>query len=86
MILKFIKKYINYLTIDDIKSFCEKENISYLDSELPFALNYIKNNYKTILNNPDFTLQDIKPHLSNNTYEQVKCIYLNYLKKYKDYL
>ena len=86
MIIKFIRKYIERLTINDIKIFCDKKDICYQDNELSFALDYIKNNYETILYNPDITLKEIKPHLSNQTYEQVKIIYFDYLEQYKNYL
>ena len=86
MILKFIQKHIERLSISDIKLFCEKNNITYQEKELNFAYNYIKNNYPTILKDPNQTLNDIKPNLSKKTYDQVKNIYFDYRKKYQNYL
>lgn len=86
MILKLIKKQIDRLTIEDMKLFCQKQNITYQEPELAFMYAYIKVNYETIIKNPDKTLKDIKPHLSNQTFEKVKKLYFEYREMYKNYL
>lgn len=82
----FIKKYIDKLTINDIKNYCKQNNIVINDNELNIIYNYIKKNYITILENPNKTLDDASKLLSHNTYLNIKNLYLIYRDKYKHYL
>lgn len=86
MIKLFIKKHIAKLTKDDVIHYSKENNIYLNDNEVDIVFNYIKNNYETILYNPDKTLSDINKYISDKSKEKVKNLYLLYREKYKNYL
>ena len=81
-----LKSYVNKLSINDIKLFCDKNNLMLDNYELNIIYNYIKKNYINIINDENKTLSDAKELLSNSSYEKIKELYLIYRNKYKNYL
>lgn len=82
-----IEKYINNMTKEDIKSFAIQKGANLSDNELDFTYNFIKTNYKNILNNPK--LLDIDRYKSNYTkenFEIISKVFQEYSKKYSHYL
>ena len=63
---ELIKNNINKLTINQVKDFADKNNISYSDEEANIVFYYIKNYYDNILNG------DINDYLFE--------LYLKYIK------
>ena len=64
-----IEKYINNLKKEDILNYANKNNISLTNKETIFIYDYIKTNYKNILNDPNLLdLNLIKSNTSDNTY------------------
>ena len=64
-----IEKYISNLKKEDILKYANKNNISLTNKETIFIYDYIKTNYKKILNDPNLLdLNLIKNNTSDNTY------------------
>ena len=58
-----IKKYIDKITISDINSFANKNNINLNNNELNIIYKYIKNDWKTIIyGNYSYILNDLPPY------------------------
>lgn len=76
-----IKSYIDNITINDINNFLNKKNLSVKEEDKYIVLNIIKNNYNTLLNNPEEVLNNLKNKISNNTYEIIINLYNEYKSK-----
>ena len=80
-----IEKYINKLTIKDIKEYAKKQNILLTNNEDEIIYDFIKKNYKDLINNEyneDF-LRELKCKLSFDTYEKIKNLYKEAKEKIK---
>ncbi|MCI9435082.1 MAG: hypothetical protein HFI86_07435 [Bacilli bacterium] len=82
----FIKRYIDKLTMQDIKNFANSNNINLNDEQLYYIFNLIKNDWKQILNNDTYTLNKIKEKFDNETSKKIEKLYYEYKKKYQNYL
>lgn len=82
----FIKRYIDKLTIQDIKNFANSNNINLNDEQLYYIFNLIKNDWKQILNSDTYTLNKVKEKFDNKTYNKIEKLYYEYKKKYQNYL
>lgn len=77
-----IKEYINRMTIDDIKNFSNKKGIELDDKETCILFEYIKKYWRTILyGNPKNILNDIKEKVSENTYNKIEKLYIEFKEK-----
>ena len=81
-----IKNYLSKLSIDNLKEFALKNNISLTESELKFLLTLAKENFDDILINEDKYLNMIKNNINPSEFEKVKELFLYYKNKYKGYL
>ena len=63
-----IEKYINKMTLDDVKNFALSKNINLNDEEIMFVYGFIKKNYQMVLSNPN--LLDID-HYKNHFSEEI---------------
>ena len=80
-----IANYINNLTKNDIFYFGMKNNIKLNDNELEYIFNVIKKDYKTLLsNNYEKIFINSKDFLTNENYNKIKALYLNYRANYGD--
>lgn len=77
---KFIKNYINKLTINDINNFLLKENISINSNDINIIYIYIKNNFDEILKDEIKVLNRVKNDVNKDTYDKILYLY----DKYKD--
>lgn len=77
---KFIKNYINKLTINDINNFLLKENISINSNDINIIYIYIKNNFDEILKDEVKVLNRVKNDVNKDTYDKILYLY----DKYKD--
>ena len=76
-----IETYINKLTKQDILNFAIKNNLKVTDEELNFVYNFIKYNYKTVLNNPNsFNLSNYKNNFSSENYNFINSLISKYIK------
>lgn len=77
-----IKKYINLLTLDDIKRFADKENITYTDDEAIIVYNFIMYYYNDLLDENIKAFEHIKNKISPNLYKRLLNLYIDYKQKY----
>ena len=77
-----IKKYINLLTLDDIKRFADKENITYTDDEAIIVYNFIMYYYNDLLDENIKAFEHIKNKISPNLYKKLLNLYIDYKQKY----
>ena len=78
-----ISEYIKKLTIDDIKNFASKKNISIKETDAIILYTYAKNHYQDFLNGNDRELiKELKEKLNNKTFKDVYKLYLEYKIKY----
>lgn len=77
-----IKKYINLLTLDDIKRFADKENITYTDDEAIIVYNFIMYYYNDLLDENIKAFEHIKNKISPILYKRLLNLYIDYKQKY----
>ena len=77
-----IKKYINLLTLDDIKRFADKENITYTNDEAIIVYNFIMYYYNDLLDENIKAFEHIKNKISPNLYKRLLNLYIDYKQKY----
>lgn len=82
----FIKRYIDKLTMQDIKTFASNNNIILNEEQLIYVYNLIKSEWKQILNNDTYTLNKIKEKFDSETSKKIEKLYYEYKKKYQNYL
>ena len=82
-----ISKYLDSLTIDKLNSLAIENNIYLSNEELLFSYNFIKNNYKEVLNNhSNFDINKYRNYFSEENYKKIKDLIDEYYLKYKKYL
>ena len=77
-----VKSYINKLSIDDLKTFANKNNIEYTSDELILIFNFIKYNYNDLLDGNIKVFSDIKNKINPNLYKKLLDLYIEYKNKY----
>ena len=77
-----IKKYINLLTLDDIKRFADKEKIAYTDDEAIIIYNFIMYYYNDLLDENIKVFEHIKNKISPYLYKNLLHLYFDYKQKY----
>lgn len=77
-----IKKYINLLSLDDIKRFADKENITYTDDEAIIVYNFIMYYYNDLLDENIKAFEHIKNKISPILYKRLLNLYIDYKQKY----
>lgn len=82
----FIKRYIDKLTMQDVKNFANSNNVILNQKQLIYVYDLIKNNWKQILNNDTYVLVKLKQEFDSNTYEKIEKLYYEYKAKYQNYL
>ena len=84
--INLIKNYINKLSIDNLREFALKNNITLTDTELKYLLTLVKDNFDDILINEDKYLNMLKENIDINEFEKIKELFLYYKNRYKGYL
>lgn len=69
------------MTTNDILNFAKKNNISISTSESIIIYNFIKRNYKFILNGDDSYLKELKNSLREDLYNKIIELYMYYKNK-----
>lgn len=77
-----IKKYINLLTLDDVKRFADKEKITYTDEEAIIVYNFIMYYYNDLLDENIKVFEHIKNKINPNLYKRLLNLYIDYKQKY----
>lgn len=78
---KIIKSYVKQLTKDDIIKFAKKNGIILTNDELNLIYQTIKNDYDSILTNPELALKNAQKKLNPNTYNKIYELYTIYYPK-----
>ena len=82
-----IERFISRMTKEDINNFAISKDINLSENELDFTYNFVKKNYKEMLDNPQ--LFDINRYQNNYTKEnfnKIVKVYNEYFNKYSYYL
>ena len=79
---EIIKKYINYLTPNDIKMYAQKNNIEVNNQEVQIIYNYIKKYYLEILNNNESCFLKLKKEIRPDLYNIIMKLYQENKQKY----
>jgi len=79
---ELVRKYIDKLSIQDIKMFANKNNISYTDEEVLIVYDFIKNNYNNLLEQDINVFLKIKGRIRPELYKQLINLYIEYKQKY----
>ena len=71
------------MSINDIKTFSLSNNIYLSDSELLFIYEFIKNNYNSLIDNPNsFDISSYKNKFSEENFNKIQNLIIKYKKKY----
>lgn len=81
-----IKNYVDKLTIDNLREFAVKNDISLNQNELEYLLNLVQNNFEDILVNEDKYLNLVQNNINTEAFVKVKELFLYYKNRYKGYL
>ena len=79
---ELIKKYINILTINDIKAYALSKNTILSDNEAKIIYDFIKENYNNLLDKNDNTIELLKEKLNPNLYKKILELYKENKTKY----
>lgn len=85
MNMLFLERYINKITIKDIKMLAIKNNINLNEDELNTLYYYAKNKYKDFLKDPLSILMELKGKISNDNYLKIYDIYNKNKEKIRSY-
>ena len=84
---ELIKRYMEKLTIDDVKNFATNNNVILNEHELSFTYQFVKKNWETILANPNsLNLERYKNEFSEENFLKIKHLIKIYYQKYGHYL
>ncbi len=81
-----IENYINNMTINDIIMFSKKENILLTNEEYDKIFNYIKSNWKSLINNQEKVENFLNENFDFEKKDKIYNLFLKYQKKYSSYL
>lgn len=82
-----IERYINNMTIFDLKNMALMKNIDLSDEELEFSYTFIKKNWQTVLTNYSlFDFDKFKNKYSEENFIKIKKLISEYSAKYGSYL
>ncbi len=82
-----IERFINNMTKDDVNNFAISKNIHLSESELEYTYNFIKKNYKSMLQNPKlFNIERYRNNYSEENFTKISKVYQEYFQKYANYL
>ena len=77
-----IMNYINNkLTVEDIVEYAAKNGTSLSSSESIIIYNFIKRNYKNILDGDESSFIELEQQLDRNLYHKIINLYMNYKSK-----
>ena len=79
----FISNYINHnLTVDDILTYAAKNQILLSKSDSIIIYNFIKRNYKAILNGDETSFQQLKESIPTYLFQKIMSLYKEYKSKF----
>lgn len=82
-----IEKYVRNMTINDVNSFAFKHGVNLSDKELNFTYKYIKENWQSIIKNPNgVDLDRYSDIFSSENLMKIRALINEYSKKYQSFL
>lgn len=82
-----IEKYMQNITINDVNKFAYKNGVNLSDEELRFTFDFVKNNWESILKNPNnLNIEKYRNVFSSENFMKIKLLINEYSKKYQSYL
>lgn len=82
-----IRNYINNLSINDIITFANKNDIYLNENEINYIYKTIKCNYKDLLgSNYQCILNEASNYLNKDNYKKICNLYFDYRNKFKNFL
>ena len=82
-----IERYINNMSKDDVNNFAISKNIYLSESELDYTYDFIKKNYKSMLQNPKlFNINRYRSNFSEENFNKINKVFQEYFQKYANYL
>ncbi len=78
-----VKRYMDNLTIDQVRDFAIKNNVELSEEELTFTYDFVKKNWELIFRNPNlFNLERYKDRFSEANYQKIQKLIQFYYQKY----
>ena len=82
-----VKRYVDNMSIHDLNNLAISKGIGLSDNELKFSYEFVKKNWKNILNNNGIVdLEKYKDKYSVTNFEKIKSLYKEMIGKYGIYL
>ena len=82
-----IERYINNMSVDDIRNFATAKDINLSDDELTFTYNFVKKNWEQVINNPKLlNLERYKDRFSPENFTKIQKLFNEYSARYKSLL
>ena len=79
--IDLIQKYVNHLSISDLKNLAKQYSITYTEEELDIIYHFIKEEYMALYHRKIEVFQKIKSRISPTLYHQLLNLYTIYSKK-----
>lgn len=78
-----VKRYMDNLTIDQVRDFAIKNNVELSEEELTFTYDFVKKNWELIFRNPNLlNLERYKDRFSEANYQKIQKLIQFYYQKY----
>ena len=78
-----VKRYMDNLTIDQVRDFAIKNNVELSEDELTFTYDFVKKNWELIFRNPNLlNLERYKDRFSETNYQKIQKLIQFYYQKY----
>lgn len=87
MMYNLIKAYMGRMTINDVNNFAQSKNIFLSAEELNFVYVFISKNWEQIIKNPKLlNLDRYKEHFSEENFNKIKKLFLEYSSRYSSFI
>lgn len=82
MNIEFVYEYVRRMTKRDLETFALREGIVLDNNELSILYDYIKTNYKKIIDDDsENTLKEVKSMVKSKTYDKILALYDKFKEK-----
>ena len=82
-----VDKYMQRLSISEVDNFAKSKNVVLSESELQFTYDFVKKNYKELLQNPKlFNIDRYQNKYTPENFSKIKKVFTEYFSKYQRFL
>lgn len=82
-----IKAYMGRMTINDVNNFAISKNIYLSNEELSFVYEFISKNWEQVIKNPKLlNLERYKDRFSEENFNKIKKLFLEYSSRYSSFI